>query len=1619
MASLDPHSPESIQRPISTTVESDDSSFATSMQSASHVKEISRSILNLFLAYTLNKFNYSEDRPEDYGDSFLSVIGQFVSKGARVEACLPAFPFKSANKVYKVLGSLPDKAEELALERLNTLCKRIQDIYAPGANIVIISDGITYNDLLCISDQETWKYGEALREMVAKNSFDNISFSRIRDLLEFPLPEKMSEIIYVANCTTFRRLLLNKYGKDDLDIDHEINTNPDVKLTYLGYRRFLESDLQHIFPRGKNRSVHSYKRDCKYLAKQMLTRGYAFAGAIKDAYPNHLRLSIHESICGTKLPISLLNTKTGFTTPWHCCVAHLADGVWVSAPMGEFSQDSRLELVHVDGIPSHYQERLHRIDHIAINETTASYLQSAKSIDVNAYVNGALKNKSPLSSSSSEVSLSPSEGKSPASRSTTPDVESVRKCSSAESGLCITLNEKSDLTSIQQEGKTTVSTPYGRRLIPQIIDSLAAIEPERTIFSLASLSNGLLELKHISARQFTRAVDKTAWWLRDQAGTPDSVQPVAYIGPHDLRHVLLTYACVKAGYAALFLSPKNNTDGALAVLEVTNCNIWVNAADASPLPLVKDVLQNRPMTSLQLPMLHELLDAETIEAFPYTKSFEEAKDDPFCFLHTSGSTGVPKPIPWSHGLIGTMDAVRLLPPVGENADLPPWTSGWDEGDRIYSSFPMSHGAGIIMNILMPALFNLHCIMGPVSVLPNLDLVEKLAVDAKIDIWSMVPSLVNEIGETPEVLTKLQSSKFICASGGPVSPVSAGKVNEVIRVLNLTGTTEGLFIGNLKTEREDWFWFCFHPYSGFEFKELEADTYEHWVHRNEQWPLFQGIFHTFPDKDSINFKDLYMKHPTKPNLWAFKGRNDDLVVLSNGYKISPLETEAFVTTHPAISGCLIFGTGKPQASLLIELKDPSNQAPDLIDSIWQTVQTANTMSRHKNQLRRDFVTFAQPDKPFLRTDKGTVKRSATLALYSEYIERFYSSRSDDSDNATSLDLSSPSSIEESIRTIVGSLLPEVQEVLLDTDFFELGLDSLGVFAAVKKIREASGLGDKISTRHVYADPTIASLAATVSGLMDEAQGAQDDIPMGQIRDCNASKVNDMIAQHRGRQSFRLNAFDYVNPNHGMGILLYFSIHYEISFEQVFTNLQEGLNRTFDMIPALSGKMMHCSEQEIGYNKGDLCVTIPPLSMAASARDRLLYKDLSNVLPSFEKLQEAGFPLSAFKDGLVLRDDPFPKFPADIFSGQVNFVSGGCLVAVDLNHCCLDGIGAMVVLKAWAENCRYLQGDHTATCSWYDPESFNHALPEIIHEQEGWARPVEEIDPGIWGFLPFFPPNDYKSMKETPVDLKDHVLPPAPDFKLHDVWPLPRAERSPKTTLFLIRPDKLEKMKQDVISDPEAKGVIKSISDIVQAFLWRAAIRVRYRVAKEIRKQKFSSDDVSILELPTDGRPYFSSLLPSTYMGSLLILNRLTMPIETLCSDQTTIGRVAYLLRQSAARITPSVVHDALSILQSLPDHGRFSTANMGLEHMHAMISNMMLFPINEICFGDAFFGNRGLPESLRPQLERGNGRFRFLAIFPIREDGGIEFAFDTHPEELEMFQADEEFTKYAELVDTCC
>lgn len=82
------------------------------------------------------------------------------------------------------------------------------------------------------------------------------------------------------------------------------------------------------------------------------------------------------------------------------------------------------------------------------------------------------------------------------------------------------------------------SPEYGRRLIPQILDRLAATEPDRIVFSITSFSDNSLGFRDISARDLAKAVDKTAWWIRNHVGkqheTP-KIQTLGYIGPRKSR----------------------------------------------------------------------------------------------------------------------------------------------------------------------------------------------------------------------------------------------------------------------------------------------------------------------------------------------------------------------------------------------------------------------------------------------------------------------------------------------------------------------------------------------------------------------------------------------------------------------------------------------------------------------------------------------------------------------------------------------------------------------------------------------------------------------------------------------------------------------------------------------------------------------------------------------------------------------------------------------------------------------------------------------------------------------------------------------------------------------------
>ncbi|KAI0376981.1 Pyoverdine/dityrosine biosynthesis protein-domain-containing protein [Hypomontagnella monticulosa] len=317
--------------------------------------ETSTHILSIISRYKLAN-DVSLAKTND-GVNFLAHIYSRVAANEPVLMCLPAFPFKSPNRSTKVLGRLPDKAEEFALAHLNGLCAAIGDIYAPGARLMVVSDGLVYNDLLGVPDKDVWAYGEALRALQTKRGFHHIEFCRLKDIVHVDVPNELDEIRYVANATNFRHALLKQFSKPGYNVSLRISEDEDTCLTYRGYIKFLETDLQNVYPIGEGRSKSKYKRGIEYIAKQMLMRGDAFARAVRERFPDRLRLSIHASTGENKLSINLLPTDTTFTTPWHCSIAFRLDGTTITGHRSDFEANDHFELVYEDSRPSYFREK--------------------------------------------------------------------------------------------------------------------------------------------------------------------------------------------------------------------------------------------------------------------------------------------------------------------------------------------------------------------------------------------------------------------------------------------------------------------------------------------------------------------------------------------------------------------------------------------------------------------------------------------------------------------------------------------------------------------------------------------------------------------------------------------------------------------------------------------------------------------------------------------------------------------------------------------------------------------------------------------------------------------------------------------------------------------------------------------------------------------------------------------------------------------------------------------------------------------------------------------------------------------------------------------------------------
>lgn len=99
------------------------------------------------------------------------------------------------------------------------------------------------------------------------------------------------------------------------------------------------------------------------------------------------------------------------------------------------------------------------------------------------------------------------------------------------------------------------STPYGRRLLPTLIDEVSSQDPDRECFQIPRSSEPSDGWRVLSWKDVANAVNRCAHRIVEVCGTPekDSFPTIAYLGPNDVRYIVLMIAAVKAGYAVSIL----------------------------------------------------------------------------------------------------------------------------------------------------------------------------------------------------------------------------------------------------------------------------------------------------------------------------------------------------------------------------------------------------------------------------------------------------------------------------------------------------------------------------------------------------------------------------------------------------------------------------------------------------------------------------------------------------------------------------------------------------------------------------------------------------------------------------------------------------------------------------------------------------------------------------------------------------------------------------------------------------------------------------------------------------------------------------------------------------------
>ncbi|KAK1984707.1 male sterility protein [Colletotrichum cereale] len=600
--------------------------------------------------------------------------------------------------------------------------------------------------------------------------------------------------------------------------------------------------------------------------------------------------------------------------------------------------------------------------------------------------------------------------------------------------------------------------------VDELVRRRARAYPDRIIVSYPSSGITYVDYTMRQLDVFAYRVAKAyEQRIPNRLSSDEKPTTVAVIGPSNFDYLVTMLALTKLGHTTLFLSTRISQEAIESLIGVTGAQYlladkrYLETAEAAKRTLPHlDVFEIAGRSTFDFP-----IEVHADTRLDYGRDLSVEANNLIYIIHSSGSTGLPKPIYQT-----------------QKSAIHNYSSSMNM--KAFITLPLYHNHGIC-NLYRA----IYC--GKPIHLYNADLpltrehLSSIMRKHSFDIFYGVPYALKLLAETDDGMGLLRQLKIVMY-GGSACPDDLGDalVNNGVNLVGHYGATE---VGQLMTSfrsPDDKAW-------NYVREHDKLAPYLRWIPRGPNlfeccvlpgWPAKVA---TNQDDGSYRTKDLFEPHPAIPGAWKYIARLDDTIALVNGEKFNPVHMEGTIRSSRNVTECVVFGVGRPSlGALVVPAASLAGKTDDeVLDAVWPVVESAGRSVEAYARISKNMIKLLPHDCAYPRTDKGSVIRQAFYKTYARDIDEVYDNADAGSGDLRRLGLPE---LKGFLREGLVRTLSKKVRFDDDADFFSLGLDSLQAIQMRSDIlRTVDVGGSKLGQTVVFDHPSVNKLSAYLYSL----------------------------------------------------------------------------------------------------------------------------------------------------------------------------------------------------------------------------------------------------------------------------------------------------------------------------------------------------------------------------------------------------------------------------------------------------------------------------------------------------------------------------------------------------------